>query len=249
MSVSTPTYPEPKILQACIPCPVGRPDVCVVVPAFNEGAALADVLEALAQLPYRVIVVDDGSCDDTAAQASSFDVCLLRHVWNLGQGAALATGIEYATALAETRYIVTFDADGQHTTADLPRLIAALEAEKLDVVLGTRFGDGAVAQGMPFARRLTLRLGIAFTRLTTGLALTDTHNGIRAFTVDAARSMTITQNRMAHASEILSRIAQLRLKYREIPVTIQYTTYSAAKGQGSMNAIAILWDIATSRMI
>jgi glycosyltransferase involved in cell wall biosynthesis len=218
------------------------------VPAYNEGAALAGVLEELMPLPYRVIVVDDGSSDDTSAQAARFDVCLLTHVWNLGQGAALGTGISYALTLPETRYVLTFDADGQHSAADLPRLVGALEAEKLDVVLGTRFGDGAEAQGIPFARRLTLRLGIAFTRLTTGLALTDTHNGIRAFTVDAARSMTITQNRMAHASEVLSHIAQLRLTYREIPVTVQYTTYSATKGQGSMNAIAILWDIAISRM-
>lgn len=225
-----------------------RPDVCVVVPAFNEGAALAGVLEELSRHPYRVIVVDDGSGDNTAAQAARFDVCLLRHVWNLGQGAALATGIMYASALPETRYIVTFDADGQHTTADLPKLITALETEELDVVLGTRFRDGAVARGIPLVRRLTLRMGIAFTRLTTGLALTDTHNGIRAFTVDAARSLKITQNRMAHASEILSRISQLGLRYREIPVTVHYTSYSTAKGQGSIDAVAILWDIATSRM-
>lgn len=227
---------------------IARPDVCVVVPAFNEGAALAGVLEELVRLPFRIIVVDDGSSDDTAARAASFDVCLLRHACNLGQGAALATGIEYANALPETRYIATLDADGQHTTADLARLIAALETEKLDVVLGTRFGDGAEARGIPYAKRLTLRFGIMFTRLTTGLALTDTHNGMRAFTVEAARSMTITQNRMAHASELLSRIAQLGLTYREVPVTVHYTDYSAAKGQGSLSAVAILWDIATSRM-
>lgn len=225
-----------------------RPDVCVIVPAYNEGAALPGVLEELSKLPYRVIVVDDGSGDDTAAQAARFDVCLLEHVSNLGQGAALATGIEFASALPGTRYIVTFDADGQHTTADLPRLITALETEELDVVLGTRFRDGAVASGIPLMRRMTLRMGIAFTRLTTGLALTDTHNGIRAFTVSAARSLKITQNRMAHASEILSRISQLGLRYREIPVTVRYTSYSTAKGQGSIDALAILWDMATSRM-
>lgn len=219
-----------------------------MVAAYNEGAALAGVLEELIPLPYRVIVVDDGSGDDTAAQAARFDVCLLRHVWNLGQGAALATGISYALTLPETRYVVTFDADGQHTAVDVPRMVAALEMEELDVVLGTRFGDGAAAGGIPIVRRLTLYLGTVFTRLTTGLRLTDTHNGMRAFTAAAAGKITITQNRMAHASEILSRIAELGLKYRELPVTVQYTAYSAAKGQGSMNALTILWDIATSRM-
>jgi glycosyltransferase involved in cell wall biosynthesis len=227
---------------------LARPDVCVVVPAFNEGTALAGVLAALACLPYRVIVVDDGSADDTSTQASRFDLCLLRHIWNLGQGAALATGIAYALRLPETRYVVTFDADGQHTAADVSRMIAALEAEELDVVLGTRFGVEASPRGIPFVRRLTLRLGTAFTRLTTGLHLTDTHNGMRAFTALAAGRITITQNRMAHASEILSRIAELGLKYREVPVTVRYTGYSTAKGQKSLDAVTILWDIATSRM-
>ena len=219
-----------------------------MVPAFNEGPALAAVLADLVRLPYRVVVVDDGSADDTAAQAGRFDVCLLRHIWNLGQGAALATGISYALGLPATRYVVTFDADGQHSAADISQMITALETGGLDVVLGTRFGRDGSARGIPFVRRLTLRLGTAFTRLTTGLCLTDTHNGMRAFTAAAAGQMMITQNRMAHASEILSRIAELGLRYRELPVTISYDGYSAAKGQRSIDAVTILWDIATSRM-
>lgn len=225
-----------------------RPDVCVVVPAYNEGAALAGVLAELTRLPYRIIVVDDGSTDDTADQALGHDVCLLKHLWNLGQGAALQTGFSYALRLPETRFLATFDADGQHSVGDLARMIAALEVEPLDVVLGSRFADGAAAIGLPVSRRVMLWLAIAFTRLTTGLHLTDTHNGMRAFTAAAARKVTITQNRMAHASEILSRIAELQLRYREVPVTVRYTVYSSAKGQGGLNAVAILWDIATSRM-
>ncbi len=225
-----------------------RPDVCVIVPAYNEGVALANVLSELVRLPYRIVVVDDGSADDTAAQAARFDVCLLRHVWNLGQGAALATGFTYALAQRGTRFLVTFDADGQHTAADVARMIAPLETEELDVVLGTRFGDHAAVRGIPFARRLTLELGTAFTRFSTGLHLTDTHNGMRAFTAAAAGKIAITQNRMAHASEILSRIAELGLRYREVPITVNYTDYSIGKGQGSMDAVTILWDIVTSRL-
>lgn len=219
-----------------------------MVPAYNEGAALAGVLAELTMLPYRIVVVDDGSADDTAEQALRFNVHLLKHLWNLGQGAALQTGFSYALQLPETRFLITFDADGQHSVGDLAHMVAALEAEQLDVVLGSRFANGAAAIGLPLARRVMLRLAIAFTRLTTGLRLTDTHNGMRAFTAAAARRVVITQNRMAHASEILSRIAELELRYREIPVTVRYTAYSAAKGQGGLNAVAILWDIATSRM-
>ena len=243
-----PISTQPPQYQADGAHPVGRPDVCVVVPAYNEGAALAGVLAELTRLPYRIVVVDDGSTDDTASQAFRFGVCLLRHLWNLGQGAALQTGFSYALRLPETRFLVTFDADGQHSVGDITRMVAALDEGQLEVVLGSRFVDGAAAIGLPVARRAMLRLAIAFTRLTTGLRLTDTHNGMRAFTTAAAAKISITQNRMAHASEILSRIAELGLQYKEVPVTVRYTAYSAAKGQASLNAIAILWDIVTSRM-
>ena len=227
---------------------VARPDVFVVVPAYNEGAALGGVLAELTRLPYRIIVVDDGSTDDTGAQARRFGVCVLRHLWNLGQGAALQTGFSYALRQPETKVLVTFDADGQHSVDDVARLVDSLESDQLDVVLGSRFADGAAAIDLPVTRRITLQLAIAFTKLTTGLRLTDTHNGMRAFTAAAIQKLTITQNRMAHASEILSRVAQLGLRYREVPVTVRYTNYSAAKGQGGLNAVAILWDIAMSRI-
>ncbi|HEX5437067.1 MAG TPA: glycosyltransferase family 2 protein [Gemmatimonadaceae bacterium] len=227
---------------------IARADVCVVIPAFNERLSLATVLEALAPLPYRVIVVDDGSTDDTAAVAHRFNVCVIRHAWNLGQGAALQTGIDYALRLPMTRYVVTFDADGQHRADDIPRVLAPLELGSHDVVLGSRFATGAAAIDVPPLRRLMLRAAVAFTRLTTRLRLTDTHNGVRAFTRAAASGLNITQNRMAHASQILSRVAELGLRYREVPVTVQYTPYSVAKGQTLLDALTIVWDIATARI-
>jgi hypothetical protein len=98
---------------------------------------------------------------------------------------------------------------------------------------------------MPVTRRIGLKLGTVLTRLTTGLKITDTHNGIRAFKADAVRNIAITQNRMAHASEILSEIARAKLRYREVPVTIRYTEYSKAKGQSMFNAINILFELFT----
>lgn len=227
---------------------IRRSDVCVVIPAYNEGAAIGDVLAGFAALPYHVVVVDDGSADDTERRARQYPVAVLRHECNLGQGAALQTGISYALRLPGVRYVVTFDSDGQHSAADIERLLEPLRAGTHDVVLGSRFLGRGDAVDISRAKRAVLRLAVWFTRMTSGLRLTDTHNGLRAFTAEAAARVNITSNRMAHASELLSQIAELRLRCREVPVTVTYTEYSRRKGQSLLNAINILWDIAAARI-
>jgi hypothetical protein len=97
-------------------------------------------------------------------------------------------------------------------------------------------------ENIPLKKYVLLKIAVLFTRLTTGLPLTDTHNGFRAMTVSAANRIEITQNRMAHASQILRSIAALRIPFKEVPVTIRYTEYSMRKGQRLSNAINILWE-------
>jgi polyprenyl-phospho-N-acetylgalactosaminyl synthase len=219
------------------------PEICVVIPAFNESRVLGEVLASFVPLPYRVIVVNDGSTDESPQKALEFPVILLNHLINLGQGAALQTGIDYALSLPETRYIVTFDADGQHFAEDIEKLLHPLMEGKADVVLGSRYLDKDHPVNAPFIRRIFLYLALIFTRLTTGLKITDTHNGLRAFNLKAVSQIRITINRMAHASDILSQIAARKLRYVEIPVRVTYTDYSRAKGQNLLNAINILWDL------
>lgn len=219
------------------------PEVCVIVPTFNEEAVIAQVLAKLVQSPYRIVVVDDGSSDKTMQQIAHLPVRVVRHRCNLGQGAALQTGIDYALCWEGTKFLVTFDADGQHDVADIPRLLAPLQHGSYDVVLGSRFLRASDAVTLTPGKRLVLRGAVLFTKLTTGLQITDTHNGLRAFTASAAARIHITHNRMAHASEILAQIAQLRLRYCEIPVTITYTTYSLHKGQKLLDSINVLWDL------
>ncbi|HKJ02706.1 MAG TPA: glycosyltransferase family 2 protein, partial [Longimicrobiales bacterium] len=161
-----------------------------------------------------------------------------------GQGAALRTGMEYALR-REAGYIVTFDADGQHDEATIPRMIAALEAGDVDVVLGSRFLGSS--PGIPRARRLLLRAATLSMRLSTGLALTDVHNGLRGFTASAARILALSQNRMAHASEILNAIGRSKLRWMEIPTTVRYTDYSRAKGQSGLGAVNIVYDLFMKR--
>ncbi len=214
-------------------------NVWIVIPAFNEKTALPNVLPSLSS--YNVVVVDDGSNDGTADASLSGRAHWLRHIINLGQGAALQTGIDYALEQG-AEIIVSFDADGQMDPADIPALIAPLVKKEADVALGTRFGAGSSVT-IPAARRLILHLGRIFTNLSSGLQLSDTHNGFRAFTRDAAKKIKIKQNRMAHASEIIETIAKEKLRVREVPVSIRYTDYSKAKGQRSWGFLNILWDL------
>jgi polyprenyl-phospho-N-acetylgalactosaminyl synthase len=231
-----------------------RAQVYVVIAAYNEAAVIARVIGEVKRAGYRVVIVDDGSRDETAAVARAAGAVVLKHPFNLGQGAALQTGIEYALAQAaeveraveRAEVIVTFDADGQHRVADIARLVEALAAERADFVLGSRFLGHS--PNLPSLRRLLLQAATFFTRLTTGLQLTDTHNGLRAMTRRGAAAIRLRQNRMAHASEFLSQVAASGLRYVERPVTIEYTAYSLAKGQNMRDAILILLDLFARRL-
>ncbi len=221
---------------------------CVVVPAQNEAEVIGEVLTRLEGLPCRIVVVDDGSSDGTYDACLPHPVDLLRHGTNLGQGAALQTGIMYALSLESVRFIVTFDADGQHDVAAVGSLVAPLAAGTSDVALGTRFARRSDSSTVPWRRRILLKAAIAFTRLTTGLAVTDTHNGLRAFTGDAAGRLRLRHGGMAHASEILTTIHREELRWCEVPVTITYSDYSRAKGQRGGAAMDIVWDLVMGRL-
>ena len=210
-----------------------------VIAAYNEGPMIAEVVRGV--IPHaRVVVVDDGSVDDTGDQALAGGACVATHLVNRGQGAALQTGIDFALSQGAA-HVVTFDADGQHNVDEALEMVARCRAEGLDAVLGSRFLGATV--NMPALRRLVIKAAVIFTRLTTGLKLTDAHNGLRVLSRDAARKIRIRQDRMAHASEILSQIARLGLNWREHPVTITYSEYSLAKGQKLSNSVRILEDI------
>lgn len=217
----------------------------VVIPAYNEGSVVGEVVSDVRALYRNVVVVDDCSRDDTGAAARSAGAIVLRHPINLGQGAALQTGIRYALGRGAD-YIVTFDADGQHRVEDIGLLLDTQVRSKADVVVGSRF-LGRV-ENIPPIRRMVLKLAVLFTRVTSGVKLTDAHNGLRLLTRRAAERIRITQNRMAHASEITDQIHRLGLSVAEAPVTIIYTEYSLRKGQRLSNAFNILAELIVGRL-
>jgi glycosyltransferase involved in cell wall biosynthesis len=218
----------------------------IVVPAYNEARRIALTIRALRGHYPNIVVVDDGSRDETSCLALAEDAWVLRHPINLGQGAALQTGIEFACQRGAAA-IVTFDADGQHCVEEISRLLEPIRAGEADVVLGSRFLGRA--DGIPLVRRLMLKAGVLFTRFFSRIRVTDTHNGLRAFSRSAAERIQIRENRMAHASEILHQIRLLKLRYVERPVTIRYTAETLTKGQSTWNAFAILGQFIMGRLV
>jgi polyprenyl-phospho-N-acetylgalactosaminyl synthase len=213
-------------------------DTWIVIAAYNEARVIRGVVSEVVAAGYSVVVVDDGSRDDTATAARVPGATVVRHAINLGQGAALQTGIEFALRRrAET--IVTFDADGQHSVEDIPTLLAALATH--DIALGSRF-LGKEIVGASKRRKAMLKTATLMSNKMSGLSLTDAHCGLRAFRATAAPKLKITQDRMAHASQLLHKIKTSGLRVTEVPVTVKYTEHSMAKGQSGLQAIRILFD-------
>lgn len=217
-------------------------DVFVVIPAYNEGEVLRRTVLGVLPLGYQIVVVDDGSSVPALAALADLPVYYVQHLSNLGQGAALQTGMQ--TALLRGAHIVVhFDADGQHQPRLIERLIAPIRSGEYDVVLGSRFLDPNDRKLVPRKKRILLKAGVLVSWMFTRLWLTDTHNGFRALSRKAASQVRLKENGFAHATEILDLIHKAKLSYCEIPATIRYTDYSIAKGQSMLNSINIVIDL------
>lgn len=214
-----------------------RAETWVVIAAMNEEAVIADVVKGVTEQGWSVVVVDDGSRDTTAARARAAGAYVLKHPINLGQGAALQTGIDFAIRHG-AHNLVTFDADGQMRAEDIPALIDALDDS--DIALGSRFLGNV--EGATSSRMALLKGAVMMSNRLSGLKLTDAHCGFRAFRASVAPQLRITQDRMAHASELLRKIKTSGLRVVEVPVTIRYTEHSMRKGQHGFQAVRILFD-------
>ncbi|CRR78368.1 MULTISPECIES: glycosyltransferase family 2 protein [Stenotrophomonas maltophilia group] len=222
-------------------------NVAVVIPAYNEGSAIKDTIHAIPGNFPKIIVIDDGSRDDTHERVRETRATLIRHPINLGQGAGLQTGIDAALLDPAIEYIVTFDADGQHRIEDVERMLAYAAQHKVQIVMGSRFLGKAV--NMPRMKRVILKAAVWFSNVTSGVHLTDTHNGLRVIHRSAAERLKLELPDFSHASEIVERIGQQHFSYAEVPVTIIYSEYSRSKGQSMINAINIAFDAILRKVI
>lgn len=218
--------------------------VTVVVPAYNEAENIGRVVRGLFEQGWqRVIVVDDGSLDDTAKLAAEAGALVLRHEINRGQGAALQTGDEGALALG-AEFVVHFDADGQFSPADIAPALRALQTQGVEVVWGSRFLDGR--SQIPWLKKyIILPVSRWVNYLFTGMRLSDAHNGFRILTRRAAEAIAIRQDGMAHNTEIVRQIKKNNLKWVEYPVEVRYLEY----GQGITGGLKIVGDLLWSRLL
>lgn len=218
--------------------------IIAVIPAYNEEKNIGRAVEEVRQYVDEVIVIDDGSCDKTPFYAKEAGALVYSHFLNRGQGAALETGKRIALSRGAD-VIVTYDADGQFEAKEINEMIRPILDGEADVVLGARFLKSKV----PLSKKIFLKGAIILTRLTSGLNLSDTHNGFRALSREAAQKIEIQYDRMAHASEILDKISKYKLRYKEIPVTLKYLPEHIKKGQKLPDYLKILFDLFVGRIL
>lgn len=223
--------------------PTRNRDVWLIVPCFNEGTVIEEVLSTARETFPNIVAVDDGSMDESAAAIHHAGAHLVRHPVNLGQGAAIQTGVEYARAQPGARYFVTFDADGQHQVKDVLAMVRRLRTEPVDIVVGTRFGrPRGENDQVPLIKRFVLKTVVLLSPRTRRLGLTDAHNGLRVFNRRVAEALNLRMNGMSHASEFVELMDANGWRVAEQPVDILYTEYSMSKGQSLLNGINILSD-------
>ena len=215
--------------------------VWVVIPAFNEAAVIGEVVADVRSVFDHVVCVDDGSTDGTGEIALRAGAHLVRHPINLGQGAAIQTGVEYARKQPGAQIFATFDADGQHRVKDLATMVDRLRAGDVDIVIGTRFGAPQSARP-PFVKRVVLQTAARLSRRGRRLGLTDTNNGLRVFNKKVADGLDITMSGMSHANEFIMLIDENHWRFAEEPIEVLYTAYSRSKGQPLLNGVNIIFD-------
>ncbi|MDN5789294.1 MAG: glycosyltransferase family 2 protein [Micrococcales bacterium] len=222
-------------------------DVWVIVPCYNEGPVVRGVIQRVREHFPNVVAVDDGSRDNSAAEIAATGARLVQHPVNLGAGAAYQTGVDFALRDPDAQIFVTFDADGQHQVEDVVAMVHRIREVDVEVLIGSRF-LGSV-DGMSTSRRALLRAAITFERVTSGISLTDAHQGLRVFRRSFAQILDLTAHDMRWASEFLTRMSEHQTTFAEFPVHVRYTDYSRSKGQRSINSVNIGIDVLIDKVL
>ena len=202
--------------------------IVAVIPAYNEGTHITDVIRGARAYVNTVIVVDDGSSDDTTERARAAGATIITHALNCGAGAATMTGIRAARSLG-AEIIITLDADGQHNPDDIPRLLQPVTDNQADVVIGSRFLSKN--SSIPLVRRLFNAMGNIFTFVVTGRYVSDSQSGFKVFANDAAKKVHLHLGGYEFCTEIIREIHQNKWRVVEIPIRVVYSAYTLAKGQ------------------
>jgi glycosyltransferase involved in cell wall biosynthesis len=220
----------------------------IVIPAYNEERTIAEVVASAVKIADRVVVVDDGSRDQTGALAKAAGATVVRHAINRGLGAALGTGIEAAVRL-KADAVVTMDADGQHLAEDAAKIFQRLDQGDVEFVLGSRMKKGGEEGNMPFHRVLFNNIGNLLTYLLFGRWVTDSQSGLRGLSAIAARTIDLRTNGMEVSSEFIKVSKDKRWRFAEVPIKAIYTDYSLSKGQNFFVGVKVAIRLIFRRLL
>jgi glycosyltransferase involved in cell wall biosynthesis len=225
----------------------------IVLPAYNEGEVIGSVIADIPssidinniKCEVRVVVVNDGSSDNTAQEVKKFKkVYLINHILNSGAGAATRTGLHFAYDQG-CDYVVTMDSDGQHAIEDVKKLIDTILKGDADFVIGSRLIN---SEGMPWYRVLGNKGLSLFTFLMFGVFVTDSQSGLKALNRKAISQINFHSNNFAFCSEMLWHAKKAKLKIKEVPIKAIYSDYSLAKGQTNWDVVHIIRQMVRQRI-
>ena len=218
--------------------------VFILIPAYNEESTIGQVLDSLKVRFKNIIVVNDGSTDETQSIIEKKDVIIIRHTLNLGQGAAISSGMNYLKNKNTAEALITFDADGQHSVEDAVSFAKEIIKSDEEIIFGSRFIKNKA--NIPYLKRIILKAVTLITNLLTNTRLSDTHNGLKAIKVSCLNKISITIDGFAFESQIIQQINKKKIRYKEMPTNTIYTDYSKRKGQKLLNGLIILEDLIKS---
>jgi len=226
--------------------------VCVVIPAYNEATVIGEVVKSAREVFLKskkaydidIVVVNDGSKDETANEAKKGGAIVINHILNSGAGSATLTGLTYAR---QHNYDIaaTMDADGQHAPDDVLEGIKSIDQGNADLLIGSRLID---SRGMSKIKVLGNKGLSLFTYLLFGINVTDSQSGLRIFSKRAINGLQWKSTGYEFCSEMIWRAKQARMNVSEYPIKAIYTDYSRAKGQNNWNAINIVKRLCKQRI-
>lgn len=235
---------------------MGKYHTAIIVPVYNEDKVIAKVLRDLQKkavddknTKYSIVVIDDGSSDSTFKEISKINsihgLHVIRHIINMGQGAAVRTGLAYARRIGCT-HAITMDSDGQHATEDVLKLARIIKDSEFDMIIGSRLID---SDGMPWYRIAGNKFLGIITLILFGINVSDSQSGMRALNTKALHRLEYASNRYAFCSEMVWQAKRAGLKIGEAPIKAIYTDYSLNKGQRNIDAIPILRQLIKRRLL